>query len=117
MGYISRRKARLQKQLQKIQAILDALYDNLTEMSAKGVGSYGFDSGEGSQRATRRTLKEINDEIFRMEALYDHVVNELFNTGLTDIQLRRKSPWRRNYPWIVWLIPLYKILSIYLIKG
>lgn len=93
MGYIETRKSRLQAQLVKVQAALTSLYDQLTEQSASSVQSYQFDSGDGSQRTTRRKLSEIQDQIERLEATESHIFNELYNMGLTSIQLRRKNPY------------------------
>lgn len=93
MGYIETRKIRLQAQLVKVQAALTSLYDQLIEQSASSVQSYQFDSGDGSQRTSRRKLSEIQDQIERLEATEAHIFNELYNMGLTSIQLRRKNPY------------------------
>ena len=93
MGYIDGRKSRLRAQLAKVQAALTSLYDQLIEQSASSVQSYQFDSGDGSQRTTRRKLSEIQDQIERLEATEEHLINELYNMGLTSIQLRRKNPY------------------------
>ena len=93
MGYIETRKIRLQAQLVKVQAALISLYDQLTEQSASSVQSYQFDSGDGSQRTTRRKLDEIQKQIEILEATEEHLMNELYNMGLTSIQLRRKNPY------------------------
>jgi hypothetical protein len=90
MGYISLRKARLQAQLAKVQAALASLYDQMTEASLSGVESYAFDSGEGSQRTTRRKLSDIQDAIDRLQATEAHLINELYGMGLVSITLRRK---------------------------
>ena len=93
MGYIETRKTRLQAQLVKVQAALVSLYDQLTEQSALSVQSYEFDSGDGRQRTTRRKLDEIQKQIEILEATEEHLMNELYNMGLTSIQLRRKNPY------------------------
>lgn len=96
MGYITNRKARLQRQLARVQAQIAALDDVLLEMSASGALSYMFDSGEGSQRTTRRSLKEIQDSVDRLYATESHLINELYNMGLVSVKLRRKGP-RTSY--------------------
>jgi len=93
MGYIETRKSRLRAQLTKVQAALTSLYDQLIEQSASSVQSYQFDSGDGSQRTTRRKLSEIQDQIERLEDTEEHLINELYNTGLIVTQLRRKNPY------------------------
>jgi len=50
-----------------------------------------FDSGEGSQRTTRRKIQDIQDMIDRLEATESHLINELSNMGLVNVRLRRKS--------------------------
>lgn len=90
MSYISTRKLRIQTRLTHIQARLAVLNDAMDEMSATGVSSYEFDSGEGRQRTTRRSLKEISDEILRLEAEEDHYSNELYNMGILSVKLRRR---------------------------
>jgi hypothetical protein len=93
MGYIDGRKSRLRAQLAQIQAALTSLYTQLGEQAVSSVQSYQFDSGDGSQRTTRRKLSEIQDQIERLEATEDHLINELYNMGLTSIQVRRKNPY------------------------
>jgi len=90
MGYITSRKARLQAQLARVQAALSALYDTQLELASSTAQSYAFDSGEGSQRTTRRDSSKIQDGIDRLEAKESHIVNELYNMGLVSIRLRRK---------------------------
>ncbi len=92
MGYISERKVRLQAQLASVQAALDNLYTVRTEMAATGAKSYAFDSGEGSQKTTRRSLQEIIDAIRELEATERHLVNELYGMGLISVKVRRKAP-------------------------
>ena len=88
--YVISRKTRLTQQLARIQTALSALYDQLTEQSATSVQSYTFDSGEGIQTTRRRKLSEIQDQIDRLQATEAHLINELNNMGLINIQLRRK---------------------------
>ena len=93
MGYIETRKSRLRAQLTKVQAALASLYEQLTEQSASSVQSYQFDSGDGSQRTTRRKLSEIQDQIEKLEATENWIISELYNMGLIVTQLRRKNPY------------------------
>lgn len=90
MGYYSHRISRLKTQLARVQAMLADLYDNGTESAAAGVDSYAFDSGEGSQRVNRRSIKDIMDTIERLEARENWLINELYAVGLINSQLRRK---------------------------
>ena len=93
MGYVETRKSRLRAQLAKVQTALALLYEQLTEQSASSVQSYQFDSGDGSQRTTRRKLSEIQDQIERLEATEDWLTRELGGLGLVVTQLRRKNPY------------------------
>ena len=90
MGYISARKLRLQSQLTRIQSALSVLYGTYAELAAATAQSYAFDSGEGSQKTTRRDLSKILDDIERLEATEAHIINELYGMGLVAIRLRRK---------------------------
>jgi 6-phosphogluconolactonase (cycloisomerase 2 family) len=92
MGYSDIKKALMTTQLTQVQAALTSAYTALTEGAASGVESYAFDSGEGSQRTTRRSLKEMQDIIDVLEAKQDHLINELYNMGLIAVALRRKTP-------------------------
>jgi hypothetical protein len=92
MGYISSRRARLKAQLANVQAALTNFYNGLSEMSASGVKSYMFDSGEGSQRTTRYSYQEIIDAIRELEATETHLLNEIYGMGLICTRLRRKTP-------------------------
>lgn len=92
MSYITLRRARIQAQLVKVQAALDAAYDMFTEQAGKENLSYEFDSGEGKQRTTRRSLKSIQDTISRLEASERSLINDLYNMGLVNFRLRRKRP-------------------------
>jgi len=93
MGYVETRKFRLKEQLLKVQTALASLYDQLTEQTRTSVQSYQFDSGDGSQRTTRRKLSEIQDQIERLEATEDWLTRELYNMGLIVTQVRRKNPY------------------------
>lgn len=90
MGYILSRKLRLQAQLSTVQTQLENLYSSFTDISSTTVKSYAFDSGEGSQRTTRRDLSEIQDQIDRLEARERWLINELSSIGLVSVRLRRK---------------------------
>ncbi len=91
MSYISERRARLQRQLARVQAQLAALYDMSTDQAGKENEAYSFDSGEGQQRTTRRSLKDILEDIARLEATEDHLCNELYNMGIVSVRFRRTS--------------------------
>jgi hypothetical protein len=91
MGYVSARKTRLQTRLVKVQAQIPALEDAVAEAMASGNLSYVFDSGEGSQRTTRRSLKDMQDSLNQLYATEDHIINELYGMGLVSIRLRRKA--------------------------
>ena len=91
MGYMSTRKTRLQSQLSSVQAQIAALNTAITESSTSGVQSYEFDSGEGRQRTTRRSLSDMQDALSRLYASEEHLINELYNMGIVSIKLRRKS--------------------------
>jgi Cdc6-like AAA superfamily ATPase len=92
MAYVIPRKSRLQNQLTNVQAQIDNLNIILTDMALTGAQSYMFDSGEGSQRTTRRSLKEMEETLERLYARESHLINELNRMGVVSIRLRRKTP-------------------------
>ena len=91
MGYTTTKKTMIQNQLAKVQAALANLYETQLSLSTTENQSYAFDSGEGNQRATRRSFKDIQDQIDSLEAKERSLVNELYSMGLVSIRLRRKS--------------------------
>jgi hypothetical protein len=90
MGYISLRKQRIQARLTVVQSQITKLETVLDEMSATGAVSYSFDSGEGQQRTTRRSLKEINDLLSQLYARESSLINDLYNMGIVAVKLRRR---------------------------
>jgi len=91
MTYQSDRKIRLETRLTQTQTTLALLYTAMDEMAASGVKSYAFDSGEGSQKTTRRSLSEILESIQQLTATESHIINELSRMGLVSVRLRRYS--------------------------
>ncbi len=91
MGYITNRRARIQAQLTSVQTQIENLNTVLTEMATKGTQSYMFDSGEGNQRTTRRSLKDLQDTLERLYATESHLINAFYNMGIVSVRLRRKS--------------------------
>jgi hypothetical protein len=88
---MSTRKARLQAQLEKVQAALEKLYDVQLNFAGYENQSYAFDNGDGSQRTTRFNLNDILNQIAQLEAKEEHLFNELYNMGIVSMKLRRKS--------------------------
>lgn len=90
MGYIDARRQRLARRLAAVQAQIEKLETAMLEMAATGVSSYEFDSGEGKQRTTRRSLDEIKKTLDGLYATEDHYVNELSCMGIVSLRLRRR---------------------------
>lgn len=80
----------LRARLTRIQDSLERLYDIRDEMASTGAQSYAFDSGEGSQRTTRRTYKEIQDMIESLESQEIQIDNQLNGIANVSLRLRRK---------------------------
>ena len=91
MGYISARKARLQARLTSCQSQIAALEDALEESVATNIQNYSFDSGEASQKVSRRKISDMQDNLDRLYARESHLINELSNMGIVSLRLRRKS--------------------------
>ena len=90
MGYIDARRQRLARRLAAVQAQIEKLETVMLKMAATGVSSYEFDSGEGKQRTTRRSLDEIKKTLDGLYATEDHYVNELSCMGIVSLRLRRR---------------------------
>lgn len=92
MGYIHPTElARIQAQIATKEAQLTAANDALTAaLEAGDVQSYKFDSGEGSQSASRRGLKELTDMVTRLEQELNRLYNRVNGTGLVTMNLRRR---------------------------
>jgi hypothetical protein len=91
MTYItSGRRARLLTQLATVQAQIESANAAYLSLTGSTTESYSFDSGEGSQRTTRKKSKDLLDEISALEAKESHIINELNNIGIIAMRLRRK---------------------------
>lgn len=88
--YIPRRVEHIRHMLEAIAKKLDGL-DKII-LGQTDIENYSLDTGEGSQRIGRRKMKEIYDMRERLEAEYQHWINEAYGIGLTNITLRRKNP-------------------------
>ena len=90
MGYIDARRQRLARRLAAVQAQIKQLETVMLKMAATGASSYEFDSGEGKQRTTRRSLDEIKKTLDGLYAAEDHYINELSCMGIVSLRLRRR---------------------------
>lgn len=88
--YTTTRKAALETRLAKKKSQLEKLYEAYDDAS-DNVKEYRFDSGEGSQRAEYRDLKDISAEITRLEKEIDALIRKLSGVGIVNMNLRRKQ--------------------------
>ncbi len=88
--YTANRKTALEERLAKKQSQLEKLYEVYDDASDK-TKEYRFDSGEGSQRAEYRDLKDISAEIVRLEKEIDALIRKLSGIGVVNMNLRRKQ--------------------------
>lgn len=79
--------ARLAKKQQQLE-VAEATYERLLEQD---VESYRFDPGDATQQAKRRKIKELSDEIDRLELQIDRIQRKLNGSGLVNFTLRRKD--------------------------
>jgi uncharacterized coiled-coil DUF342 family protein len=78
--------ARIEKkeaQLASLETAYDALIHEIDE--------YKFNSGEGNQQVKYKSLKQISDEITRLEAEIDSLWRKLNGRGIVNMNLRRKN--------------------------
>ena len=91
MAYLSATdRARIEAQIVTKTAQLDAANTALTAALANvEISSYKFESGEGSQSASRRKPAEIQESIRQLENQIDRLYNRLSGTGIVNMNLRR----------------------------
>lgn len=82
-------RARIRALIATKEAQLNLLNATYNETATKEIHSYRFDSGEGSQQATRRKLNEISGEITKLEAEIRRLYRRLECGGLKKFVLRR----------------------------
>ena len=102
MTYLSSEKrAELEAKKARLETLLNEAYDTYESMLGSKNKSYRFDSGEGSQSATKHTLKEMTDTIEHLEAHLDHICRRLRGGLVVNLNVRRKDGFNggRRYPW------------------
>ena len=67
-------------------------------LSNSEIETYRFDSGDGSQRADRRSPKQIREEIESLQATRNRLQRKLDGTSNVNMSLRRRrGGYGRNY--------------------
>lgn len=61
----------LQGKIKSTEAIIDALYDTITQLSSGAVISYTLDTGQGKQVVTREDLSKLKDQLNSYLSLRD----------------------------------------------
>ena len=91
MSYQSAKKARLIARKTTLETQITTLETTQSSLLASEVEEYRYDSGEGSQKVTRRKLKEISDQLDKLYATLESVCRQLANIGIVNIRLRRRT--------------------------
>jgi vacuolar-type H+-ATPase subunit H len=97
MALTSTQKQTILEQIKKKEAQLEIANASLEELLANPVEDYRLDTAEGTQRAKRRSLREIQEIIQSLEAEILQLWAKLRCAGLTSIRLRRKYGFPRRY--------------------
>jgi hypothetical protein len=84
------RKTRIQERITRWEAYLDRL-DTAQQNNVLHVEGYTFDSGEGKQTMKFRSPQHLSEEIERVEQIIDRLYNQLYGTGLMNMNVRRKN--------------------------
>lgn len=74
----------IQDQISKLQTVLSSAIQN------GEVEEYVFNSGEGSQKTVRRSLKELNNLLIDLKAQEDRIYRKLYGRSVINVNLRRK---------------------------
>jgi len=85
------RRTQLLTKISRLESQLETLYTAYETMISSGVSSYKFDSGEGSQSTNYRSLKEVSNEIERIESQIEKAYKQLNGGGIVNMNLRRKN--------------------------
>jgi hypothetical protein len=85
----SSRKSRIQSRIATKESALTKAYEAY-DAALVEVKEYRFDSGEGSQRAENRDLKEFTKAISILEREIEHLYGQLNGTGIVKMNLRRR---------------------------
>ena len=75
---------RVNTQITALETALDSAYENAE------VEEYSFNSTEGSQRTKRRSIREISQELEKLESRKMRILNKLYGHAIININLRRK---------------------------
>lgn len=75
---------RIRNQITLIETSLDSAYEN------SEIEEYSFNSGEGQQRTKRRSIKELSQELDRLEARKMRLLNKLYGRAIINLNMRRK---------------------------
>ena len=86
------RITRIQENITRFETIRDALFTAYTA-GATEIESFALDTGEtGEQRTKFRSLKELGDEMDRVNSALNRLYASLSRSGISNIVLRRR-PW------------------------
>lgn len=93
------KRAELEAKKTKLEALYDKAYASYEAALESSAQSYRFDSGEGSQSVTKRSLKELTDTMEHLEAQIDHIDRRLNGKLVVNLDMRRKegTGFRRRF--------------------
>lgn len=83
--------ARLQAQLARLEAQIEAANVVLDSLTTQEIESYRLDTGEGSQQAKRWDMAKIDSLISRLEQRAEHIRQRLTGLGCVSLNVRRKD--------------------------
>lgn len=89
----SKTAAALKARLAIKEAQLTAADTLLTTLFGDPNQSYRFDSGEGSQMASSKKIKDVQASISVLESEITRILNKLSRRGLTNMNMRRGNRW------------------------
>lgn len=75
---------RINSQITALETALDSAYEN------SEVEEYSFNSNEGSQRTKRRSIKELSQELEKLDSRKMRILNKLYGHAIINLNLRRK---------------------------
>lgn len=86
----SSRRTRIEAQITAIETRITALETALETAVSKDIEEYSFNSGDGSQRAVNRTIKEMETSLDVLYRRREYLYNLLRGRGIVQMVARRR---------------------------
>lgn len=91
MGWLSTtRRTFIEAQVTRLTAQIALQQDLLDTLIAQEVDEYTFSTGAGSQRAKRKSVDDVLNQLEKLHRMLEYWQAKLDGTGIIDLNLRRR---------------------------